>query len=223
MKTRRAVTALGMLLALGMWAVKGQAATGFNPSNLDLKVTFQGAFSVTVDGVQYSSRTFTVSSPNQLVVPSSATVTNDSSGTTEKWQLSVATVSGGGNWAVQGSTNVAPSLDQYALQATFISSAAAAVCPTNVDARWNTINSVVTGVQQGYASTRYADATSQGLGGTGLPDLNSGIQDGDMIAAGFGTPGKGIRGLCVRFYGPGASTSPAEQVVRLTITAVPGT
>ena len=205
------------LCALGLMGPSSASAQ--TPSaNLDLKVTLSGSLSVKVDGVQYATRTLS-GGAGSLLAPSSSTVTNDSSGLTEQWSLSVATVSGGGNWSAAASTQTAPGLDQYALQALFISSHAAAACPGTGNARWDTQASVVTGSGQNYIGARYADSTATG-GVTGAPDVSGGGSDGNMYAT-SGT-GVGRRGLCTRVYMPSGSTSPAEQVIRLTVTAGPG-
>lgn len=204
-------------LALGL-AKTASAASPTNPAYLDLRVTFSGNLSVKVDGMGYSTRTLTGTTANAKIVPGSATVTNDSGGLIEQFGLTVATVSGGGNWAVQGTTATAPGVDQYAFQALFISSHTTADC-TTADFDSMAMISTVTATQAFYRSSRYAN---QALVGSvnGNPDVATGAQNGNMY--GENAQGNGRRGLCVRFYMPSGSVSPAEQVVRLTITATNG-
>jgi len=214
--TRKMWTALGLLLALAMTAGKAQASGG-NPAYLDLKVTFTGAFSIAVDGNQSSTQAFNVTT-NLQVVTASATVTNDSSGLTEKWQLSVASVPGlGGDWAVKETTETTPGINEYALQAVFMSSAAAnQACPIKTDTLWDLTPSIVKGAMQTYISTLFADATDID-GANGKPDEN----DGKMYATSVGA-GHGKRRLCARFYAPLGSSTVGEHVIRLTLTAAPG-
>src|SRR3989338_5635304 len=79
--------------------------------------------------------------PNTALVPSSATVTNDSTGLTEQWQLSLAASTG--NWTVTATTSTAPGLDKFDLQALFISSAATAACPAAGASPWDNFVSTV--------------------------------------------------------------------------------
>src|SRR5512134_2585314 len=140
--TKKIGAALGAFLALAMaWTQQASAATATPFANEDLIVSFTAALSVKIDGVQYSTRTLGPRNYGETVVPSSATVINDSAGLTEKFQLSTldaspATVSPlwtvnpttgsvqGGTFCstVQGGSGC-PGADQYALQALFISSA----------------------------------------------------------------------------------------------------
>jgi hypothetical protein len=203
--TRKTFAALGMLLALALTAVRAQATQ--NPAYLDLQVTFSGALSIAVDGAQSSARTLASVASNAQIV-SSAVVTNDGN-FTEQWQLSVSTLSGGGNWAVTTTTTSAPGVDTYALQAMFISSDTAAACPAP---DWDLINNVVSGTAQTYDQTLFAD-TNFG----GIPDETN----GNMYSTDITNHGK--RNLCVRFYAPKSSTKVATQVVRLTLTAQAGT
>jgi hypothetical protein len=227
MDKKMRLIALGALTAL---ALAGSAiqAWATNPAYLDLMVSWNGTLSVNVDGVAFSTRSVTISGgSNQLVVPGSATVTNDGN-ITEMWQLSVSTVNGvvSGSWANTGSTVTQPGLDQYAYQALFVSSAAAATCAdqgTTVawgagNARWNLYTSTVTSTPVTYKPAMYADATVQG-GANGAPDATSGLGNGEMYKSNTPSPGNGIRGLCVRLAMPGSVSSQTSQVVRLTVTA----
>src|SRR5512134_3259893 len=177
--TKKIGAALGAFLALAMaWTQQASAATATPFANEDLIVSFTAALSVKIDGVQYSTRTLGPRNYGETVVPSSATVVNDSAGLTEKFQLhtldaSPATVSP--LWSVGGSTGNTPGgsfcatvqggagcpgSDQYALQALFISSASTAGCPANSNADWDTYASIATGVAQTYTSALFADTSA---------------------------------------------------------------
>ena len=235
MKWRRA--ALTALAALGLWCAQSAQAALTSSANLDLKVTFSGQLSVKVDDLEFSTRSLSNQSAGVTVVPvSSATVTNDSTGITEHWSLKVANVTEGGGWSVVDTTgpqgggsycaaNIGaagcPQADQFALQALFISSAPAAVCPTNTDAAWDTYVSTVGVSDLLYRTARYAKTTTV-FGIDGAPDQTTGTSDGNMFAISTGF-GRGRRGLCVRLTMPSGSTYLNEQVIRLTITASNGT
>jgi hypothetical protein len=232
-KTR---VALGMLLALGVWGARSAGAVT-NPAYEDLTVTFSGNLSVKVDGVQYSTRALGNLAAGVTVVPtSSATVTNDGS-FTEKWQLSTLDVTGAPNWSLVTTTGNTgggtycsttvggagcPGLEQYALQALFISSATAgATCPTNVSAAWDTYVSTVGGTTNTYLTTQYADTAVIGTA-TGNPDGTTGTANGNMLINNVST-GTGQKGLCVRLTMPASvDTATGQQVIQLTITAING-
>jgi hypothetical protein len=242
---KKTVAALGAFLALaGLWTQQASAASVVtNPANEDLLVTFTANLSVKIDGIQYSTRTLGALNAGQTFVPvSSATVTNDSAGLTEKFQLTSADVStgavaplwtvapatgstGGGAFCAANVGDVScPGADAYALQALFISSANAAGCPSNVTADWDLFKSTVAAAPTTYLSSYFAD-TSAGFGnqngGTGNPDQTAGAQNGNMFA--IGNPdGRGKRGLCVRLTMPASSASTGQHIVRLTITALTG-
>ncbi len=239
----KAWTALG-ILALGLFCVgKAQAASPTPFADEDLLVSFTANLSVKIDGIQYSSRTVGALDAGQTFVPSSATVTNDSAGLTEKYQLttldaSPATVSplwtvglttgntpGGTFCATTVGGSGCPGSDAYALQAVFISSANAVGCPPLSNGDWDTYASTVAATPTTYLSSFYSD-TSVGFGnnggGTGNPDQTGGTQNGNMFAVSSGTDGRGKRGLCVRLTMPSASTTVSQHTVRLTITALVG-
>ena len=235
--------AAGLILALGaVWLPQAQAAAPTNPVNLDLLVTFSATLSVKIDGIQYSTRTLGPLSAGQTAVPpSSATVTNDAAGLTEKFQLSTLDASPASVsplWSVglttgntPGGTFCAttvggagcPGPDTYALQALFISSAASAACPVASATDWDTFKSTVAATVQTYVSNYFSDTTFSLNGGSGQPDQTSGAQDGNMFAV-SANPSSGIgkRGLCVRLTMPSASSTVSQHTVRLTITAIVG-
>ena len=239
-KIGKAVTMLGAFLALMVACVqevKAAAATPF--ADLDLLVSFTANLSVKIDGIQYSSRTVGPLQAGVTFVPlSSATVTNDSAGLTEKYTLttldaSPASVSPlwgvglttgntpGGSFC---STTVGgagcPGSDTYALQALFISSAASAGCPVASAPDWDTFASTVAISGQTYLSSFYADNTFSLNGASGNPDQTGGAQNGNMFAVSSNpASGVGKRGLCVRLTMPSASSTVSQHTVRLTITA----
>ena len=241
---KKALAALGTFLALALgMASQARAATATTPAHEDLLVSFTANLSVKIDGIQYSTRTLGARNYGETIVPSSATVTNDSAGLTEKFQLhtldaSPGTVSPLWNVALttgntpggafcgttQGGAGC-PGADAYSLQALFISSANTVGCPTSTDADWDTFASTVAASVTAYMSSYFAD-TSAGFGlnggGTGNPDQTTGAQNGNMLAVSGGTDGRGKRGLCVRLTMPSASTTVSQHTVRLTITAITG-
>jgi hypothetical protein len=244
-KTKKKALALFAALAWGwggerVWAALTPTAT------LDLVATFNTSLSVKIDGLQYSTRTMSGLTQGQTVVPSSGTVTNDSS-LTEKWSLTAADVTG--NWTLvattgtgttsgtqaagtgcQGATpsGTCPGLDQFALQALFISSDAAAACPSAVTTDWDLVASTVSAVPQTFGKLQFAD-TKAGVAcvageACGNPDTAGGTGDGDMLSQVLGG-GVGVRGLCVRLMAPQSVNvaGATAQTIALTITAGPGT
>ena len=241
-KTTRKTWALAALAALGLWCARPAGATT-NPARLDLTVTFTGTLSVTVDGVQYSTRDLGSLNAGATYVPaSSATVRNDSSGLTEKWQLSavdVSTTDSNNKWTVVNTTGSTPggnacssgggscpAADQVALQALFISSQTAGVsCPINTNGDWDVYMSTVDGNAKNYTSTRYADINPATAANYpwGSPDVTTpAARDGNMYATVGRSDGAGKRGLCVRLTMPAGSADLDTHIIRLTITAVAG-
>jgi hypothetical protein len=218
------------MIAPGLGLVHAANVHAANSADLDLKVTFSGSLSVSVDGLSYSTRNF-LAKANALVVPSSATVENDGT-LIETWELSVSTVSGGGNWALQTTTATAPDVDQYAFQALFTSSATSlsnepgswsSGCPSGATASdWDNYASIVSSASAVYTSGFYSDPNVVG-GASGMPDETTGIQNGDMLPFSSAPGGFGSRGLCARIYMPsGTAFVGTPQVMRLTVTAAPG-
>ena len=243
-RLKKAAAALGVTLALAMAFVTGaRAATATSPAHEDLIVSFTAALSVKIDGVQYSTRTLGPRNFGETVVPSSATVTNDSAGLTEKFQLhtldaspaavtplwTVAAATGSTGGGTFCGTNQAgagcPGADQYGLQALFISSANTVGCPTATDPDWDVFKSTVAATPTTYIAGYFSN-TSAGFGnnggGTGNPDQTGGAQNGNMHSIFAGSDGRGRRGLCLRLTMPSASTTVSDHTVRLTITAITG-
>ncbi len=220
-----------LCLLLGLWAfISPPSVQAASQADLDLNVTFNGQLSVSVDGFNSSTRTFLAGS-NALVVPSSATVQNNGN-LVETWELSVSTVSGGGDWQALASTATPPDVDEYAFQALFISSATSlsnepsnwsSGCPSSSTASdWNQYASVVSTSPATYTSNLFSDPNMVG-GVTGNPDYSAGTQNGDMIPFVSQPGGFGTRGLCARIYMPiGTAFVGTPQVIKLTVTAAPG-
>src|SRR3989338_6504203 len=139
--------------------------------------------------------------PNTALVPSSATVTNDSTGLTEQWQLSLAASTG--NWTVTTATSTAPGLDKFDYQALFVSSVSVtANCPGIADNRWRDNVSTVTAVSPvPYRTGMFSDPTVID-GGTRQPDAANGNMYVNDEATGLPFRGSGRRGLCVRIKLP---------------------
>jgi hypothetical protein len=221
------------LAALALSAIGGPGqAWAATPAFQDLTVTFGGSLDVKIDGAFNNTYALgTAGSSQILATASTATITNASGGLTEQWSLSVSTVAGGGDWAVTTSTGNSganattctgncPGLDQFALQAVFVSSlSVAAACPNN-SSKWDTVVSTVGVASAAYRSYRYGDPALFPLvtGPSGLPDVASGTKDGNM----YGFANSGRRGLCTRLIMPSGSSSPTQQTIRLTITASAG-
>ena len=245
-KLKKAVAALGAFLALAVGCVQEVRAAAATPfADLDLLVSFTANLSVKIDGIQYSSRTLGALTAGQTFVPvSSGTVTNDSAGLTEKYQLttldaSPASVSplwgvglatgstpGGSFCSISVGDPSCPGLDTYALQAVFISSANTTGCPSATQSDWDIYASTVALTPTTYMSSYFSDTSvlfGTNGGGTGDPDQTAGTHNGNMFAT-VVSPGSGIgkRGLCVRLTMPSASTTVSQHTVRLTITAMLG-
>ena len=218
MKRTMKQTGLGLsLMALALVVGTGKAWAVLTPSaNLDLHVNFSGQLSVKVDDVYASTRAVS-GGPNVALVPSSATVTNDASGLTEQWQLSLAVTTG--TWSVTNATSTAPGLDKFDYQALFISSHTTSACPGIADVKWEGNVSTVTTTAEYYRSYRYSEPTAV-QGATGKPDVNTGAQDGNMyVSSGGPFNGSGRRGLCVRIRLPSSVTVDNSALIRLTVTA----
>src|SRR5882672_10861842 len=132
------------VVALGLAAGRAEAA---NPAYLNIDVAILANLSVAVNGVTSStdtSTTWNTATPNALLAAtSSATVTNDSGGQTEKWALSTNASSidtGGGspgNWALTASST-SVGADQFTVQAVFGSSnTVGSGCPSGSAGSWN--------------------------------------------------------------------------------------
>ena len=211
---------LGLLVMALSFVVGAQKAEAVltSSANLDLHVNFSGQLSVKVDDVYASTRAVSAG-PNTAVVPSSASVTNDSTGLTEQWQLSLAASTG--NWTVNATTSTTPGLDHFDYQALFVSSVTTASnCPASGASQWDNNVSTVSTSPVPYRSDMFADPTAV-LGATGLPDVTSGVSNGNMYTLNTSFNGAGRRGLCVRLRTPSSVSTQQTQLIRLTVTAAP--
>jgi len=196
----KAVMALAIVPALWGMSLQAQAASLNPDAHMDLVVALNCTRGVQVDGVLVSTYNLgTAALASQyLQSGSTATVTNTSGCANETWQLlastytpaglpatsgwtlnnatgpSHANLQSGSLYACSGPTNVAgqgcPGVDQYSVQALFVSSSAVA-CPainaTNWDvtidtiagrAGWSYVGPVIsTGASNTYFDTQYAD------------------------------------------------------------------
>src|SRR5207302_1421418 len=125
MKTKLKLGAALLALA-AMMGLAGRAGAVNTSSYLNIDVTFNTALSVAVDAA--NSSTYTVAwtgvANQELLSPSSATVTNDSGGITERWKLFTnqnSLAASGSAWSMAASSS-AVGADQFALQAVFGSS-----------------------------------------------------------------------------------------------------
>lgn len=207
--------AAGFIAAL--LAPEAQAAT---TARLNIDVTIVANLSVSVNGVSSSTdpvQTWNVGTPNAKLTGSSATVTNDSGGQTEKWALSTTanTVpqSGGGSWTLATST-ASVGVDEFAVQAVFGSSnTIAAGCPAGAATNWDQAHAVpLTTTPATYTSAVFADPTLNNLGGTPNPDVTAGGNNGRMFAG-------GKRALCWRVITPNSTSTIDTQNVQIIVTA----
>ena len=218
MKTQMKKWTLGLSLGvIGLWVGTSKAKAA-NPAVLNIDVTVTASLSVNVNGVASSSVTASGWSPTntKLVSASSATVTNDSTGLTEKWALSTDTTSidqgTAGSWTLLTSTLSAPGNDQFALQAVFGSTnTTVGGCPSATSGDWNVAASTPISVNpQTYTDSTFADSTLSIGGASANPDNSP--NPGDMFANSY-------RALCWRIDGPTGITQTDEQNIQIIVTA----
>jgi len=221
MKTRRK-TVLGAALALAGWLAAGQARAA-NPAYLNIDVTIVSNLSVAVNGAATSTYTATwsASNPNAKLVAmstSTALVSNDSGGQTEKWSLSTnaSSINYGGpgtdTWARAASSDTVGD-DQFAVQAVFASSTSA-TCPTGASAVWDAVTvPPLTTSPANYTSTRFVDASLSNANGTTNPEYTAPAgADGRMKAG-------SQRSLCWRIITPSTTATLDPQNVQIIVTA----
>lgn len=216
--------AAAFALAVSAAAVLPSSVSAASSATIVIDVTVNANLSVSIDGSGSSTHTVLVTpGAGPVVSPATATVTNDSVGMTEKWKLSTDdaydTVLGGAGWELVTSTSGAgaPDIDQFALQALFISSkAAAGDCSAALPASaWDQAYAApLTSTPQTYSSTLYSDLTDIG-GSVGLPDKTAGGSDGNMKRG-------SSRGLCWRIVPPASVNSVHDQIITIVVTASPG-
>ena len=197
---------LGLLGLTAGWA--GAAATP--SSQLNIEVTITNNRSVKVDSIQTNSQTVGPwSGAATIVAGTTATVTNDSTYVSSRWELTTTAnsfdkTSGAAGWAIAGSA----SADQVKLQAVFgAPGLASAGCGA---ANWSdaTIAPALTnGVQTQYTQVVLADTL---LGGaTAKPDGAS----NNVMNAGSTRP------LCWKLTMPTSNSFVGSQVVPVIVTA----
>jgi hypothetical protein len=222
-----------MLAAVGLCLGAGQAHAANPPATLDIEVTVIAPLSVEVNGLAISTQTVAWSvSASTMVSPSTVTVTNNSAGTSEIWELSASPnsidqIDVHADWTLETSTLTQPGQNQFALQAVFGSSmTAASGCPIISSTDWNqgfatAINTTPT-MYQNAPLSGFMD-TSLNVNGTPSPDcMGNGIAwngpnnncqaNGDMFM-------NSQRALCWRVLGPSSVTNADPQVIQLFVTA----
>jgi len=225
-------SALALALAVVGWAANTAQAT--NPATLNIDVTIGGSVSVVVNGGA-SSTTYVTWTPSgrELVATSTVDVQNNSGGLSEQWELKtnaattdLADQGSPDTWGLVVSTEPADvGADKFALQAVFVSSAAAADACTaavgNPDGYWKGATSSLSRVTAsdlvygtGASNNQFAFASD--ATGTPYPD-NKGAQKMFNFNA---TTGAGHRGLCWKVIGPTTVSGNNSQQIVLTITAL---
>ena len=232
MRTKAKWTVAG-LLALGasLGGVRSWAGNTSATANLMIDVTVNANVSVIINSVVNSSVSVPSVTPGGAAVisPSSSTVSNNGTGVTEFWKLSSANAidsnTNGAGWTLASSTGT---MDQFALQALFISSNAAANdCTATVAAAdWNQAYAApLTATPVYYRSSSYASGAmfaDQTTIGTvkGNPDYASGgLNDGRMMPSSAGG-GAGVRGFCYRIMPPASVSGLDNQILYVTVTAI---
>ena len=197
---------------------------------LNIDVTVSAQLSVEVNSLATSTQTVAWSvTSSSMVSPSSATVTNNSTGLSERWELSTNPTSldqgSNGSWNLQTSTTGSIGQDQFALQAVFGSTntvagaagSAPGACPSVSSTDWNqSFAPAVTTSLVSYSSTTFADSSLDISGASANPDCTSAggscVANGDMFANDY-------RALCWRVLGPSSVSSTDNQIVQVIVTA----
>lgn len=205
--------------------IRRLAVVAASSATVSIDVSIQANLSVSVDSAESSTYavTWLASAGNaKLVGPSTATVTNDSGGLTEKWALSTnaqsLTQGVGGTWSLSVSSSSVGS-DQFAVQAVFGSSATAqGGCPTAGASDWDeSFAPPLTASPVVYTSAVFADANLNAGGSGSLslfnPDHTAGGSDGRMHAG-------SKRALCWRVVTPLTTGTVETQNIQITVTAV---
>lgn len=231
--THKLATLIITTAAMGLGLIKAHAST--NPAYLNINVTVSAPLSVEIDGLAMSTQTVAWSSVSTNTVSTdSATVTNNSSGITERWELSTNanstdTVTSAAGWTMQTATTSSMGLDQFALQAVFGSSntvngvgGTVNGCPAKYATDWNgnyakPITTTPVFYGSVVTSTSAFSDTNLTYNGTDNPDCTSGsgsgcTADGDMFVNDF-------RALCWRLLGPSSVSSTDGQIVQIVVTA----
>ncbi len=219
-KTKKWLKWAGLASLVLWWVGVGEVQAALS-AVLDLDVTVSQGLSVAVNTVASSTQTLPAwsgAANQQLVLGSSVTVKNDSSASTERWQLNTnansINTSGGVTWAVQ-STTITPfaAAEQFALQAVFGSSnTAAGGCPAGSSTDWNgSYAQPLTSSPVTYTAATFSDTSLSNLG-TPNPDAST-PNPGEMYAG-------STRALCWRLITPSSTIAGGTtQNIQIIVTA----
>jgi len=209
---------LALLAAAGL---AGTASAANTSSYLNIDVTFNTALSVAVDASNSSTYTVAWSGvANQaLLSPSSATVTNDSGGITERWKLFTnqnSLPASGSAWSMAASTT-AVGADQFAVQAVFGSSnTASGGCSSATNGgTWNIGTSaplLTTTFATGLQYTTAGQLASTELVNNGQSTPDAATNSGSMFA-------NKKRALCWRVIAPQSTSATATQNIQVIVAA----
>ena len=229
-KWTHALATFALAVTAGALGLKSAFASQQTTAYLNIDVTVSAQLSVEVNSLASSTQTVAWSvTSSSMVSPSSATVTNNSTGLSERWELSTNANSldqgSNGSWTLQTSTTGSIGQDQFALQAVFGSTntvggaagSAPGACPSVSSTDWDqSFAPAITTTQQYYTSSNFADTSLNVSGATANPDCTapggSCVANGDMFANDY-------RALCWRLLGPSAVSSQDAQVIQLIVTA----
>jgi hypothetical protein len=214
---------LALVAALALLG-QGRAAAA-SSATISIDVEIQANLSVSVDYAQSSTYAVawnTIAGNVKLVSQTTATVTNDSGGLTEKWALSTNAQTlpqtGTDAWSIAASSD-SVGADQFAVQAVFGSSATAAgACPAGASADWDeSFAPPLTTSPVSYTAQTFADSSLNAGGGGGLllynPDQTAGGSNGRMHNG-------AKRALCWRVITPSSTSTANTQNIQIIVTAV---
>ena len=198
--------AFAAFLTMGAFAASARAT---NPGRVNIQVTITAAKSVSVDGVDTSTRAHTwTGTSNQAFDNSASSITVRNDGIlTETWALSATNA--GATWTLGTSTAVVGA-DEFALQAVFGSSnTLAAGCGSVTATTWNSGTAALplTGTPATYTSTLFASTQLAQSGGVTGPDSGNNMFGGNK------------RVLCYRVIMPQSTSVTATQNVQVVVTA----
>ena len=229
-KWTHAIATLAFAIAASALGLSQAYATQQTTAYLDIDVTVSAALSVEVNSLETSTQNVNWSvTSSSMVSPSSATVTNNSTGLSERWELSTNATSidqgTNGSWSLLTSTTGSIGQDQFALQAVFGSTntvagaagSASGACPSVSSSDWNqSFAPAITTTPQYYTSTNFADSSLSISGASANPDCTSAggscVANGDMFDNDY-------RALCWRILGPSSVSNTDNQVVQIIVTA----
>jgi hypothetical protein len=215
MKMWKKWKALMVGLALAVVGLTADRAYAGNGVQLNIDVTIVNSLSVAISTAQTSTMTYQWDSANrEKVAATTSTVTNDSGGLTEKWNLKTiaqAIMSGGSvAWDLQASTKAADvGAEQFSVMAQMLPDGTVG-CPAFGDASWlaNGAPNLLNTAAQIYGAAFAGGNAYQGTGGA--PDVPA---SQNMWAG-------SRRALCWKVIGPttSANTTGTENI-QIIITA----